>query len=116
MDRGHDDGVQPPEITPIGTELAIKWPDGREDYIPLETLRRRCPCAACQGEQDVLGQVHRAPMRPYGPDSFVLRGGDLVGGYGFQPRWADGHGTGIYSWEYLKAVAAGAAGTAGGPG
>jgi DUF971 family protein len=29
-----------------------------------------------------------------------------VGGYGIQPTWEDGHGTGIYSWEYLKKISA----------
>ena len=28
------------DIQHIGTELAIKWDDGREDFIPLEQLRR----------------------------------------------------------------------------
>jgi len=29
-----------------------------------------------------------------------------VGGYAIQPVWADGHNTGIYSFEYLRRVAA----------
>lgn len=97
--------MQPVEVTPIGLELALKWPDGREDYISLEHLRRHCPCAGCQGETDALGQLHRGPTRPYGPGAFTLIQSDPVGGYGFQPRWADGHGTGIYSWEYLRRLA-----------
>lgn len=92
-------------MTPIGSELALKWPDGREDYIPLEYLRRHCPCAGCQGETDALGQVHRAPTQPYGPGAFTLVHSTPVGGYGFQPRWGDGHGTGIYSWDYLRRLA-----------
>jgi DUF971 family protein len=27
-----------------------------------------------------------------------------VGGYAIQPTWEDGHGTGIYSWEYLEKI------------
>jgi len=27
-----------------------------------------------------------------------------VGGYAIQPTWEDGHGAGIYSWEYLKKI------------
>ena len=26
----------------------------------------------------------------------------MVGGYGWKPRWADGHATGIYSIGYLR--------------
>jgi DUF971 family protein len=29
-----------------------------------------------------------------------------VGGYAIQPVWADGHNTGIYSFEYLLRIAA----------
>ncbi|HMD53902.1 MAG TPA: gamma-butyrobetaine hydroxylase-like domain-containing protein [Phycisphaerae bacterium] len=28
-----------------------------------------------------------------------------VGGYAIQPAWADGHNTGIYSFDYLKRIA-----------
>ena len=27
-----------------------------------------------------------------------------VGGYAVQPVWADGHATGLYSFDYLKRV------------
>jgi DUF971 family protein len=27
-----------------------------------------------------------------------------VGGYAIQPIWADGHSTGLFSYEYLKRV------------
>jgi DUF971 family protein len=37
--------------------------------------------------------------------SFELLGFDLVGGYALQPRWADGHSTGIYSFTYLRRLA-----------
>ncbi len=94
-------------MTVIGSELALRWPGGQEDYIPLETLRRQCPCASCQGERDIMGNLHKPPTRPYGPGAFELKQGDFVGGYGYQPRWMDGHSTGIYSWDYLKRIADG---------
>jgi DUF971 family protein len=30
-----------------------------------------------------------------------------VGGYALRPRWKDGHETGIYSFSYLRELAAG---------
>ena len=93
--------LQPRTIQKIGTELAIAWPDGQETYIPLETLRRACPCAYCGGEPDVLGRLIR-PEVSYSAASFDLSGWETVGGYGLQPRWADGHGTGIYTFAYLQ--------------
>ena len=60
--------------------------------------------AACGGEPDVLGQVVR-PHVSHTDKSFELLGFDLVGGYALQPRWADGHSTGIYSFTYLRRLA-----------
>ena len=85
----------------IGNELALAWNDETESYFALEFLRRACPCAACGGEPDVLGNVSR-PHVTYTDKSFQLVGFDLVGGYALQPRWADGHNSGIYSFIYLR--------------
>jgi len=49
----------------------------------------------------VLGNISR-PQVTYTDESFRLTGFDLVGGYALQPRWADGHSTGIYSFTYLR--------------
>ena len=100
--------MRPAEIQPIGNELAIKWEDGTESFIPLETLRRCCPCADCRGETDILGNVYKRPEsgneRNFPSVAFQLKKVVSVGGYAIQPVWADGHATGIYSFEYLKRV------------
>lgn len=88
-------------IQKIGTELAIAWSDGVENYLQLEPLRRNCPCATCGGEPDVMGLVAR-PRVSYGAGSFELLSYQIVGGYGVQPKWGDGHSTGIYSYSYLR--------------
>jgi DUF971 family protein len=98
--------MRPLDIQQIGNELAIKWDDGGESFISLEVLRRCCPCAGCQGEADILGNVYKNPGRPLAPPAFQLVRFSGVGGYGIQPVWADGHATGIYSFDYLKRVAA----------
>ena len=97
--------MHPTEIQPIGTELAIKWDDGRESYISLATLRRACPCAGCKGEMDILGNVYKNPDRPLGANAFQLVRMVRVGGYAIQPVWADGHDSGIYSFDYLIRLA-----------
>ena len=97
----------PKTVMLVGGELAIVWEDGREDYIPLEKLRRACPCAMCKGERDILGNVHRGPERPLTPRSFQALAQRRVGGYALQIDWADGHNDGIYSWETLREIAAG---------
>ena len=97
--------LEPTNIQQIGNELAINWNDGTESYFALEFLRRACPCAACGGEPDVLGNIMR-PNVSYSENSFALAGFDRVGGYAVQPRWRDGHVTGIYSFQYLRRLAA----------
>lgn len=93
------------DVQLIGHELALRWSDGTESYFDLQFLRRACPCASCGGEPDVLGNVIR-PEVSYSANSFELRGWNLVGGYALQPRWADGHDTGLYSFDYLRRLGA----------
>ncbi len=95
----------PASIQHIGEELAISWNDGGETFLRLVELRRACPCAACGGEPDVLGNIER-PEVTYSAASFELRGWQLVGGYALQPTWGDGHGTGLYSFAFLRRLGA----------
>lgn len=94
--------MRPADIQQIGQELAIRWEDGAETFLPLEQLRRACPCAACKGETDVMGNVYKAPERALDPAAFQLKQLQVVGGYAIQPVWADGHSTGLYSFDYLR--------------
>lgn len=88
----------------IGNELALAFADGVEVYLALPMLRRACPCAVCQGEPDALGRVVR-PQVAYGPKAFDLSKWEQVGGYALQLSWADGHGSGIYAYAYLRKLA-----------
>jgi DUF971 family protein len=97
--------VKPVDLQTIGDELAVKWDDGAEGFVPLEKLRRACPCAACKGEKDSMGNIHRGPDRPLTPEAFRLLRIVSVGGYAVQPVWGDGHNTGIYPFDYLRRLA-----------
>lgn len=94
--------MRPQDIQQIGSELAVRWSDGSESYISLETLRRACPCAGCKGETDIMGNLYKNPEQPLTAKAFVLVKFMVVGGYAIQPVWADGHNTGLYSFEYLR--------------
>jgi DUF971 family protein len=98
--------VKPANIQQIGSELAIKWEDGRESFIPFEKMRRACPCAGCVGERDVMGNLHKGPDQPLSPQSFQLKRIVSVGCYAIQPVWADGHSSGLFSFDYLLSLAA----------
>ncbi|MEI8310014.1 MAG: DUF971 domain-containing protein [Verrucomicrobiota bacterium] len=90
-------------VQKIGDELAVAWSDGLESYLPLEALRRKCPCAACAGEPDVTGLVIKPPQNLV-KGSFELVGWQTVGGYAIQPRWGDGHNSGLYTYSFLRSL------------
>lgn len=89
----------------ISDELALAFSDGVECYLSLSLLRQACPCAACQGEPDALGRVMR-PEPQVGEGGTRLTRIEIVGGYAIQLFWADGHSTGIYTFEYLRRLSA----------
>ncbi len=97
--------MRPTDIQTIGDELAIKWEGGGESFVRLEKLRRHCPCAGCRGEGDIMGNVAMGPQKILTAQSFQLRRLEKVGGYAVQPFWADGHGSGIFTFELLKQMA-----------
>ena len=103
--RSYLEVMRPLDMQAIGDELAVRWEDGSETFVPLEKLRRHCPCAGCKGEKDVMGNLYKAPAHSLSPRAFQLSRVMNVGNYAIQPVWGDGHATGIYSFEYLLHVA-----------
>jgi DUF971 family protein len=90
--------------TPIPTEIMLRqksrvmeltFNDGSHFELAYELLRVYSPSAEVRG---------------HGPGQEVLQTGkrlveiaalEPVGGYAVQPKFSDGHNTGIYSWDYL---------------
>ena len=75
--------------------LEVGFADGSVFRLPFELLRVYSPSAEVQG---------------HGPGQEVLQTGKrevgivelgTVGHYGVQPRFSDGHDSGIFSWDYL---------------
>ena len=80
--------------------LLVEWSDGATHRIPFDVLRRACPCAGCRGEGGYAGRFATEPdLRP-GEDE--LADISLVGAYGLNVVWADGHSTGIYTYDHLR--------------
>ena len=88
----------------INDLMLFKWEDGLESYINLKTLREKCPCANCEGEKDVFGNIYKGNTSPFNKNSFLLKGLQPVGYYALRPFWKDGHHSGIYSFEMLRAL------------
>jgi DUF971 family protein len=94
--------IPPPEtISLIGDTVAIKWPDGREDYFPMEKLRALSPSADNIGEPDIFGNIHGADPRTEFP-GVTVTDYELVGRYAVRFIFSDGHQTGLFSYEYLR--------------
>lgn len=88
-----------------GRALLVEWSDGASLRIPFTTLRRACPCAVCSGE---LGRPGRFDVKPQlDPGEDELADIALVGLYGLNVVWADGHNTGIYTFETLRELGEG---------
>ena len=75
--------------------LEVTFSDGAHFRMPFELMRVYSPSAEVQG---------------HGPGQEVLQTGkrdvqldalDPVGNYAVQPRFSDGHDSGIFSWDYL---------------
>jgi len=98
--------IEPSEISQESNSLLrITWADGRVCDYQAANLRRACPCAGCKGETDIMGNLYKNPEQPLTPKAFELARIITVGGYAIQPVWADGHSTGLFSFDYLWQVA-----------
>ena len=75
--------------------LEVGFADGSVFRLPFELLRVYSPSAEVQGHgpgQEVL----QTGKREVGIDEL-----QMVGHYGVQPSFSDGHDSGIFSWDYL---------------
>jgi DUF971 family protein len=87
-------------------KLEIDWADGERSVFPIAFLRGRCPCAQCKGDREeqrksksllrVLSGDHSTPL--------AVLSAELVGNYAIRMEWSDQHGSGIYSFQYLREI------------
>jgi DUF971 family protein len=85
--------------------LYIGWDDGHESHYRFSGLRAVCPCVECKGGHAQMGLppeprvVRDTPLVDLNLEQVVA-----VGSYAIQFYWDDGHSTGIYTWELLRAA------------
>lgn len=82
-----------------GNSLYIVWNDNTESVIPLEKLRRLCPCASCKIEREEQSADYIPIL---GQSQVTVKSIKPVGSYAVSISWMDGHSTGIYEYTYLK--------------
>ncbi|HWP57108.1 MAG TPA: DUF971 domain-containing protein [Candidatus Acidoferrales bacterium] len=92
------DGAVPVEIHHLKDKglVRITWDDGHVGEYAREYLRGYCPCALCQGHGGKIRFVEGAECG--------LQEISAVGNYAIQFTWSDGHSTGIYTFDYLRAL------------
>lgn len=85
----------------LGNVLLLEWGDGHRGELPLDLVRRSCPCASCGGapEKPSGGLKVLGPTRAH-----ELQGVQPVGRYALQFFWRDGHQAGIFSLDLLRSL------------
>ena len=93
--------MKPIDIRPVGEgELLIAWDDQHRSLYGCDYLRANCHCAGCMDEM-TGARIVKASAIP--KDIHVLKM-ETVGNYAVRFKWSDGHETGIYSFDLLRAL------------
>lgn len=86
--------------------LLVEWSDGHASRYTWQHLREHCPCAGCREEKlkppdpfRILKPDELAPRPPLAPVEMPR-----VGRYAYKIVWNDGHDTGLYTLETLRAL------------
>jgi ATP-binding protein involved in chromosome partitioning len=97
--------------TPIGLlrrdprTLSILWEDGHRDDFDVRDLRLACQCALCIEEMSGRKLLDPKTIRhDVAPQKITS-----IGNYAIKFDWNDGHNSGIYSFNDLRALGARAA-------
>ena len=102
-----------PQTTPLklnlkkDEKLEIDWQDGRRSVYSVSYLRTMCPCAQCKGVREAAAKKPKTSLTIL-PGNFVSEiratAAELVGNYAIRIDWSDDHGSGIYSFQYLREI------------
>jgi DUF971 family protein len=91
----------PTAIEPKDSEsFTITWADGVLSTLKYREVRYQCPCAHCVDEHTGRRTLKREQVA----SDVRAVGVEVVGRYAVQFRWSDGHQTGIYPFEALRAI------------
>jgi DUF971 family protein len=95
------------ELTP-NARLRITWSDSQVREYSFRELRDKCPCATCREKRNappaqvspfqlpIISAAEAQPLR--------ITGMKPVGNYAYSIDFSDGHDTGIYTLESLRAM------------
>jgi DUF971 family protein len=84
--------------------IEIAWSDGVCRVHSPQELRNACPCATCR-ERRTAEPQQQSMLRVLSleeTEPLLVTGMKPVGQYAYSIDFSDGHGTGIYLFEYLR--------------
>ena len=87
--------------------LTIEWADGTTSFYSIAYLRRMSPSADMKMLRDEIEKNPLTIVNPRGEATggpVVADGAEMVGNYAIRIDFSDGHGTGIFSWTYLRQI------------
>ena len=96
-----------------GAGVDITWADNHTSHYDFAYLREECPCATCNEKRDQEEQHKRAatkaapvssPALPMFKPKIRAQSATQVGNYAVQISFNDGHNTGIFSYDHLRAI------------
>lgn len=100
-----------PSTTPASIEvgnreqvLQITWKDGHISTYPLYGLRKNCPCVVCRGGHSQMGRFEMKLFFIDPPHRVEITDLEPIGNHALKISWDDGHNTGMYRWELLRAM------------
>ncbi len=90
--------------------IEIDWKDGHHSSYTVEYLRDWCPCASCTGAHGTeprrkthQSETPASPFQMFKPKERMVNI-EPIGSYALRITWADGHNTGIYSYDHLRQI------------
>ena len=100
------DSVKPQSIEVSNSEqvLEISWADGHTSRYPLYGLRRNCPCVMCRGGHSEMGKYDMNLFFVEPVHRYEIQDIETVGNHALKISWDDGHNTGMYRWDLLRAM------------
>ncbi|MFP4377998.1 MAG: P-loop NTPase [Spirochaetales bacterium] len=93
-------GRMHPEVNFDEQSVNLTWPDGRVDSVANQRLRAACQCAVCVDEFTGEQKLNEAEI----PDDIHAKNVATVGNYAISIEWSDGHSTGFFPYERVRAL------------
>ncbi|MEX2574338.1 MAG: DUF971 domain-containing protein [Balneolaceae bacterium] len=106
MNLPSEDSVKPESIEISNREqiLELTWSDGHTSVYPLFGLRKNCPCVMCRGGHSEMGKYEMNLFFVKPDRQYEINDIETVGNHALKISWNDGHNTGMYRWELLRAM------------